>query len=83
MKEVKVKIEGLELDFEKAKAIADILVGGTLIAWSDGKRSYPDVVCCSIDDKPGWMVYGETRGNVKVEINNYTFYYLSDEEAEH
>ncbi|WP_456327422.1 AF1514 family protein [Archaeoglobus sp.] len=82
MKEIKVRIEGIKLNFEKAKAIADILAEGTLIAWSDGEKHYPDV-CCMCGDKPGWMVYGESRGNVKVEIDGYVFYYLSDERAEH
>ncbi len=80
MREIVVDVRGIDLDFEKAKAIADVLVGGTLISWSDGRRSYPEVSC---GDKPGWISYGETRGNVKVKINNFTFYYLSDEEAEH
>ncbi len=82
MKVIRVRVEGVELDFEKAKAIADMLVRGTLIAWSDGVRHYPDVRC-ECGGKPGWMAYGETRGNVKVEIDGYTFYYLCDEEAEH
>jgi len=80
MKEIVVKVEGIDLDFEKAKAIVDVLVGGALISWSDGKRSYPDVKC---GDKPGWISYGETRSNVKIKINNFTFYVFSDEEAEH
>ncbi len=77
MKIVRVKVEGLDLNFERAKAIADVLTNGDLISWSDGKRHYPDV-CCVCGDKPGWMAYGESRGNVRVEVNNYVFYYLSE-----
>jgi len=74
MKVVKVKVEGIDLDFEKAKGIADLLTNGVLVAWSDGKRHYPEV-CCVCGDKPGWMAYGETRGNVRVEVNEFVFYY--------
>jgi hypothetical protein len=74
MRIVKVKVEGVDLDFEKAKSIADLLTNGVPVAWSDGKRHYPEV-CCVCGDKPGWMAYGETRGNVRVEVNEFVFYY--------
>ncbi len=75
MRVVRINIEGIDIDFEKAKKIADAVASGMLVAWSDGKRNYPDVTCIC-GDKPGWMAYGETRGNLRVEINNvFVFYY--------
>lgn len=81
MKEIEVYVKGLDIDFEKAKAVVNALVKGEIVAWSDGVRNYPDV-CCECGGKPGWMTYGETRGNVKIKINKFVFYVLSDEEAE-
>ena len=75
MRTIKIKVEGMDLDFEKARKIADAVAEGMLIAWSDGERSYPEV-CCVCNDMPGWMAYGETRGDLKIEINEkFIFYY--------
>jgi len=81
---IEVQVEGEELDFVRAREIADAKVRERveepmLMAWFDratGEFS-PNVECCS-EEKPGWLVYAESRGgNVIVDINDeqYVFVY--------
>ena len=72
------------LDFYSARLLSDqkaneMIEKPMLMSWYDREagRFSPDVTCCS-EDKPGWVVYAESRGgNLSVTINNgqYVFIY--------
>lgn len=72
------------LSFGEAREIADqkaseVTDEPMLMAWYEKKtgKFSPQVECCS-EEKPGWLVYAESRGgNVIVDINSqeYVFVY--------
>jgi hypothetical protein len=72
------------LTFLVAKEIADDKAKGVsadamLLAWFDKKTGEvsPRVECCR-EDKPGWLVYAESRGGkIVIDINDeeYVFIY--------
>ena len=80
--EIRIKKEGL--DFASARLIADqkameMSSDPMLLGWYDSGtgRYSPNVECCSAD-KPGWIVYAETRGgDITIDINDeqYVFIY--------
>jgi len=82
---VSVLIDDPDLDYASARLIADskadeLLKGPMLLGWYDAKRGKfsPDVECCS-EEKPGWIVYAESRGGtLSVDINDeeYVFIYM-------
>ena len=85
MKNIKVNIAEVELDYDTACGIAQVLAekaGGAtmLVSWCDrkqGKHS-PAAVHCEINGRPGWEAYGENHGGrVKIIINEreYVFIY--------
>ena len=81
---VEIRIENEALNFETARLIADqkareIASDPMLLGWYDSGtgRYSPNVECCSAD-KPGWIVYAETRGgDITIDINDeqYVFIY--------
>jgi hypothetical protein len=82
MKEIKVKIDGLDLDFtaaeEISKVIADKVGVEMLIAWYDPAKGthFPNVQCCG-SDEPSWLIYAKNRGGkVLVNVNGFQFIYL-------
>jgi hypothetical protein len=81
---IDIGVADVPLDFARARAIAEarsreLGADPMLLAWYDrgaGKFS-PQVTCCS-DDKPGWLVYAESRGgDLVIDINGeaYVFVY--------
>ncbi len=72
------------LNFDEARKIADqkaleVTDEPMLMAWYEKKtgKFSPQVECCS-EEKPGWLVYAESRGgDVIVDINGqeYVFVY--------
>jgi hypothetical protein len=80
--EIRINKEGL--NFESARLIADqkameMASDPMLLGWydSDTGRYSPNVECCSAE-KPGWIVYAETRGgDMTIDINDeqYVFIY--------
>jgi hypothetical protein len=72
-----------DLDFNTARIIADAradeMAGQPmLLAWYDSKtgRFSPDVTCCS-EEKPGWVVYAESRGgDLSIDINEEAFVFI-------
>ena len=49
-----------------------------LLSWYDAGtgRFSPDVECCS-EEKPGWVVYAESRGaGITVDINDEQFVFI-------
>ncbi|QTA88772.1 AF1514 family protein [Desulfonema magnum] len=73
-------------DFNKAKDIAKqkaktLGTDPMLLAWYQGKTGdYVPKAECGSGDKPGWIVYAESRGgNITIDINDeeYIFIYRS------
>jgi len=81
---ITVRIPGETLTLATAKKIADnkakeICSDAMLLAWFDKKTGEvsPRVECCR-EDKPGWLVYAESRGgDIVIDINDeeYVFIY--------
>jgi len=81
---IDVRTEGVNLDFYRARALAEeqvrkLTIDPMLLAWFDKKeaRFSPDVTCCGTE-KPTWLVYAESRGgDISVDINDeeYVFVY--------
>lgn len=75
------------LDYDQAREIADrkaseAVPDPMLMAWYEKRtgRFSPQVECCS-EEKPGWLVYAESRGgDIIVDINDqeYVFVYRGD-----
>lgn len=89
---VMLRMEGGPLSWEGARKIADNKAQELgpnppmLLAWYDRRsgRFSPPVECCS-EQKPGWIVYAETRGgDITIDINDedFVFIYRSFPEAE-
>ncbi|MBI5556581.1 MAG: AF1514 family protein [Deltaproteobacteria bacterium] len=85
MVDIEVAVQGLALDYEAARKIAQVIAGKDgeepmLMAWSDrdrGKHS-PACVKCELRGTPGWEVYGRNHGGrLRISINNdcYVFIY--------
>jgi Domain of unknown function (DUF5619) len=72
------------LDFSQARALAEArarreAADPMLLAWYDRAAAAfsPQAPCCT-DDKPGWLVYAESRGgDLVIDINHeaYVFVY--------
>ena len=81
---VGLQVGDRKLDFNSARLLSDqkaneLIENPMLISWYDRDtgRFSPDVTCCS-EDKPGWVVYAESRGgNLSVTVNDeqYVFIY--------
>lgn len=81
---VMIRVAGRRLDFPRAQAASDrvarkLYADPMLLAWFDGRtgQSSPRVDCCR-EDKPGWLVYAESRGgDLVIDINDeeYVFVY--------
>ena len=74
---------GEKLDFKSAKALADakavdLLAEPMLMGWYDSEtgRFSPNVECCS-EEKPGWVVYAESRGGrISIDINDLQYVFI-------
>ena len=81
---VELSVDEENLDFKRARLLSDeianeMIESPMLMSWYDREtgRFSPDVTCCS-EDKPGWVVYAESRGgNLSVTVNEekYVFIY--------
>lgn len=78
-----VSITDAELDYNRARQIADGKAREKcetpmLMAWYEKKTGAfsPQVECCS-EEKPGWLVYAESRGgNIIVDINSQEYIFV-------
>ncbi|MFH2011525.1 MAG: AF1514 family protein [Pseudomonadota bacterium] len=80
-----IHVDNSDLNFNNAKKIADqkadeLASQPMLLGWYEKKsgRFSPNVECCS-EEKPGWIVYAETRGgHITIDINDeaYVFIYI-------
>lgn len=76
-------IEDPNLDFHQARMAADTLSreesrDPMLLAWYDRKSGEysPKVECCH-EEKPGWLVYAESRGgDIVIDINREDFVFI-------
>jgi hypothetical protein len=81
---VELKTDDVRLDFSSAKLMSDVkahelMNRPMLMGWYNRSSGHfsPNVTCCS-EDKPGWVVYAESRGgNLAVTVNDeqYVFIY--------
>ncbi|MFH1215286.1 MAG: AF1514 family protein [Pseudomonadota bacterium] len=86
MLEIHITVDGSEVDFDAARAMALAVAGKEddeepmLISWNDrvrGKHS-PSCVKCELHGDPGWEVYGRNHGGrLRISINkdDYVFIY--------
>lgn len=80
---VKIKVNDPDLNFAAArvrsdKKVSELIKNPMLMGWYDknAERFSPNVTCCS-DEKPGWVVYAESRGgNYSVSINDEQFVFI-------
>jgi len=80
---VSIRLDETPPDLEAAKRIADqkafdLLSDPMLLAWYEAKsgRFSPNVECCS-ENKPGWIVYAESRGGtVTIDINDQAYVFI-------
>jgi len=85
MKEIKLTVSGLDVDFEDAQSIAESIASRKnpetdLMAWYDKThdRHSPSIVECNKEGTPGWEEYGRHHGGkLEIKINNgdYVFIY--------
>ena len=80
---IEVRVDG-DLDFARARESADKearkkSADPMLLAWYDGKTGkFSPRVECGAEDKPGWLMYAESRGgSIVIDINDleYVFVY--------
>jgi len=81
---IDIGVPDAPLDFARARAIAEARAREAgaepmLLAWYDRSAGAfsPRVTCCG-DDKPGWLIYAESRGgDLVIDINGeaYVFVY--------
>ena len=86
-----VKTEEDIPDLKSARLVADqkaleVADEPMLLAWYESRsgRFSPDVTCCS-EEKPGWLVYAESRGGtIVIDLNEeqYVFVYMDMGAAE-
>jgi hypothetical protein len=79
---IRVRIDET-LDLAAAKQVADkkaseVAGDPMLLAWYNARTGQfaPNVECCS-EEKPGWIVYAESRGgSITVSINEEQFVFI-------
>ncbi len=72
-----------EPDFKEARELAEQevkkhMTDPMLLGWYDRSSGSfsPQVECCS-EEKPGWVVYAETRGgSITVDVNEGSYYFI-------
>ena len=79
-----IRVDGSNLSLKNARLIADQKAAEfasepMLMGWYEKRsgRFSPNVECCS-EEKPGWIVYAESRGGrITIDINDeeYVFIY--------
>ncbi len=84
MQNINIRVLGYAIDFDQARAIAEILAVkendfATLISWNDKKKNVhsPQCLQCEIKGAPGWEVYGRNHdGRLRISINDDTFVFI-------
>jgi len=81
MERVQITLEGMEIDFDTVRKMADILASrdnefATLVSWNDREKNVhsPQCLQCEIKGDPGWEVYGRNHdGRLRISINDDQF----------
>jgi len=87
---ITIQVDGSDLNFSGAKRIADqkaheIASHPMLLGWYEKRsgRFSPNVECCS-EEKPGWIVYAESRGGrITIDINDETYVFIYTDVSKH
>jgi len=86
---ISIRVDDKDLSLKKARLIADqkadeLASQPMLLGWyekSSGRFS-PDVTCCS-EEKPGWVVYAESRGGrITIDINDEAYVFIYSDVGE-
>lgn len=88
MKEIKISVQGMELDYNQAKDVARALAGSfdkepTVVAWYDAHRHLMSPVIEG-GDQNRWHDYGEANGgNISIDVNgDFDFIFADSTEFE-
>ena len=84
MQSVTIHLSGYAVDFEQARAMAELLAlrdneFATLVSWNDrGKGVHsPQCLKCEIQGDPGWEVYGRNHdGRLRISFNEDRFVFI-------
>lgn len=87
MREIKIVVDGTELDFDGAQALARTVAAtrmrdALLLAWRDQAhgRVSPEIPECQ--HEPGWLTYARSRGaSLEVNVNGGAYSFLFGEAA--
>jgi hypothetical protein len=80
---IDIEVTDASLDFARARAMAEATArreaaDPMLLAWYDRDAGTfsPQAPCCT-DDKPGWLVYAESRGgDLVIDLNREAFVFI-------
>lgn len=80
---IEIRTDEETLDFQRAKEIAkekakEFCEDVMLLAWYQGKtREYVPKAECGVTDKPGWIIYAESRGGtLTIDINDEEYVFI-------
>ena len=81
MQRVDIQIKGYTIDFDQARAMAELLAMkenefATLVSWNDREKNVhsPQCLKCEIKGDPGWEVYGRNhQGRLRFSFNDDAF----------
>ena len=84
MEDVRITLEGIEVDFDTLRGMTEILAlkeneFATLVAWNDRERNVhsPQCLKCEIKGDPGWEVYGRNHeGRLRISVNDDQFVFI-------
>lgn len=84
MQEIHLAVEGMEVGFEQAMAMARLLAAPEdeevmLISWNDRLRDKHSPCClqCEIHGAPGWEIYGKNHGGrLRISVNHDEYVFI-------
>ena len=84
MGKIECRFAGYALDFEQAKAMAEIMAAPgneftSLVSWCDRDKGVhsPQCLQCEIKGEPGWEVYGRNHeGRLRISFDDDRFVFI-------
>lgn len=82
MKNVRLHIDGMHLDYDSAHAVAETLADQMMassmcVAWYDGQKQQEHPAVSECQHKPGWLAYAEGHGgSLKIDLNGGEFIFV-------
>ena len=84
MQTVTINLSGYAVDFEQARAMAEMLAlrdneFATLVSWNDRDKGVhsPQCLKCEIKGDPGWEVYGRNHdGRLRISFDEDRFVFI-------